>query len=151
MMEQVASIVAAFCRKNHVPTDELPALIKSVQAAFASLNGSQPAETVVPPIPAVPVRHSVFPEYLVCLEDGKKLKMLKRHLMNGYGLTPAAYRERWGLKPDYPMVAPAYSETRSMLAKSVGLGRRGSSSVVQEPSSPAPPTKQRGRPRKIAA
>ncbi|MGI4960053.1 MAG: MucR family transcriptional regulator, partial [Janthinobacterium lividum] len=82
------------------------------------------------PEPAVPVKRSVFADYIVCLEDGKKMKMLKRHLMTSYGLTPQAYRERWGLPPDYPMVAPSYADKRSALAKSIGLGRKPGGAVT---------------------
>jgi predicted transcriptional regulator len=124
MLEQVASVVAAYLRKNRLAAEEIPALIQQVRAAFGALDGSQPTATDTPLVPAVPIRRSVFPDYLICLEDGKKLKMLKRHLRESYGLTPAAYRERWGLKADYPMVAPAYAASRSRLAKLIGLGRR---------------------------
>ena len=92
--------------------------------ASASLATSSTAAPEAPPAPAVPVKRSVFPDHIICLEDGKKLKMLKRHLQTRYSLTPEAYRERWGLPPDYPMVAPTYAAKRSTLAKSIGLGRK---------------------------
>lgn len=127
-------IVAAYVGKNPMPGTELPALIDMV---FHSLAGIATGPAVTPEAsrtPAVPVKRSVFADHIVCLEDGKKLKMLKRHLMTSYDLTPQAYRERWGLPPDYPMVAPSYAEKRSTLAKSIGLGRR--------PASPAADTAQ---------
>ncbi len=125
LLALTAQIVAAYVSKNSTPGADLPALIDRV---FQSLAGVATASaTPAPqarPEPAVPVRKSVFADHIVCLEDGKKLKMLKRHLMTSYNLTPQAYRERWGLPPDYPMVAPAYAEKRSTLAKSIGLGRK---------------------------
>jgi len=119
-----AQIVAAHVSNNPVPLADLSALIESVHRTLAGLG--RPAETapVARPEPAVAVKRSVTPEYLVCLEDGKKLKMLKRHLKTAYNMTPEQYRERWGLPPDYPMVAPAYAEHRSSLAKKIGLGTR---------------------------
>ena len=116
--------MAAHAGGNQVATSDLPALIGSVFAALRTVGtteASKPAETLVP---AVPIKKSVMPEFIVCLEDGKKMKMLKRHLATRYNLTPAAYRQRWGLPKDYPMVAPAYAAQRSALAKSFGLGRK---------------------------
>jgi predicted transcriptional regulator len=119
-----SEIVAAFVAQNNLPADELPALIRSVHGA---LNGLSATETVAPvPArgkPAVPISRSVQPEYLVCLEDGKQLKMLKRYLRSRYGMTPEDYRRRWGLPPEYPMVAPGYAAKRSDFAKQIGLGR----------------------------
>ena len=104
----------------------LAGLIRDVHAALAGLGSGR--DTAVPeikaPVPAVPIRRSVFPDYIVCLEDGKKLKVLKRHLQASFGLTPQQYRERWGLPAEYPMVAPNYAATRSTLAKKTGLGRK---------------------------
>ena len=118
-------IVAAYISKNPMSGTELPALIDRVFQSLAGLvTGSAAATPEARPEPAVLVKKSVFPDHIVCLEDGKKLKMLKRHLMTSYGMTPDAYRERWKLPPDYPMVAPAYAERRSTLAKSIGLGRK---------------------------
>ena len=121
-----AQIVAAHVSHNTVDHAELPALIAAVHRALAELG--QPSAPVAAPVarpePAVPVKKSVFPEYLVCLEDGKKLKMLKRHLKTAYDMTPEQYRERWGLPPDYPMVAPNYAKHRSSLAKKIGLGTK---------------------------
>ena len=119
----------------------LPFLIQQVYAALTTL-GSAPAQAAERPEPAVPLKKSVFADYIVCLEDGKKLKMLKRHLMTSYNLTPDAYRERWGLPSNYPMVAPSYAERRSALAKSIGLGRK--PKVNSEAPVTAPPAR-RGR------
>ncbi len=125
MLALTARIVAAYIGKNSTPGSELPALIDRVFQSLAGLT-IDPADAApeARPDPAVPVRKSVFADHIVCLEDGRKLKMLKRHLMTSYGMTPDAYRERWKLPPDYPMVAPSYAEKRSALAKSIGLGRR---------------------------
>ena len=117
-----AQIVSAHVSNNPVPTDALPALIQQVYRSLSEV-GSVPAEPDRPQ-PAVPIKKSVFAEYIVCLEDGKKLKMLKRHLKTSYNMTPEQYRERWGLPPDYPMVAPKYAQHRSSLAKSIGLGTK---------------------------
>ncbi len=117
-----AQIVSAHVSNNPVPTDALPALIQQVYKSLSEV-GSIPAEPERPQ-PAVPIKKSVFAEYIVCLEDGKKLKMLKRHLKTAYNMTPEQYRERWGLPPDYPMVAPKYAQHRSSLAKSIGLGTK---------------------------
>ena len=125
-----AKIVAAYTGKNAMPGSDLPALIDRVFQSLAGLTAGSAATPEARPDPAVPVKKSVFPEFIVCLEDGKKLKMLKRHLMTSYGLTPQAYRERWGLPSDYPMVAPAYAEKRSTLAKSIGLGRKPAGGVA---------------------
>lgn len=119
-------IVAAFVGHNQVPVDAIPAIIQKV---YTSLQGvgqpTAPAEPPVEPLkPAVSVRKSIQADYLICLEDGKKLKMLKRHLMSNYGMTPADYRAKWGLPNDYPMVAPNYAAARSKMAREIGLGRR---------------------------
>ena len=117
-----AQIVAAHVSNNAVRPDALPALIQDV---YKTLAGVIHAPVVVDrPQPAVPIKNSVMTDQIVCLEDGKKLKMLKRHLMTAYKMTPSQYRERWGLGPDYPMVAPDYARKRSLLAKQVGLGTR---------------------------
>ena len=139
-----AQIVSAHVFNNSVQASDLPTLIQQVYTALTSL-GSEPALAVEKREPAVPVRKSVFPDYIVCLEDGKKLKMLKRHLMTSYGLTPEAYRERWGLPSNYPMVAPSYAERRSALAKSIGLGRKPVAAREEEPAEVAAPAKKRGR------
>ena len=119
-----ADIVSAHVSNNSVATAELPALIKSVFSSLAGL-GEVPTSIEEKPVPAVPVRSSVKPDYIVCLEDGKKLKMLKRHLMTHYNMTPEDYRAKWGLPADYPMVAPNYAEQRRSLAKQIGLGTKG--------------------------
>lgn len=117
-----AGIVSAYVRNNTLETSELPDLIRSVHAALQDL--SRPSEDEPEPLkPAVPVKKSIYRDYLVCLEDGLKFKSLKRHLRSKYGLSPEEYRARWGLPADYPMVAPGYSEKRSKLAKKMGLGR----------------------------
>ncbi len=119
-----AQIVASHVANNTIDADSLPALIHGVYASLAGL-GAAPAQAAPEPRqPAVPVKKSVFPDHIVCLEDGKKLKMLKRHLMTAFGLSPEQYRERWGLPPDYPMVAPNYASHRSSLAKKIGLGTK---------------------------
>ena len=117
-----SDIVAAHVSNNSVAVDELPALIKNVYGALSGLGAA--AQEEARPEPAVSIRASVKPDHLVCLEDGKKMKMLKRHLMTDHGLTPAEYRARWGLPADYPMVAPEYAEKRRTLAKQIGLGRK---------------------------
>jgi predicted transcriptional regulator len=118
-----ADIVAAHVSNNSVAVNDLPQLIQNVHGALASLGGA-PAVPEAKPEPKVPIRSSVKPDYLVCLEDGKKLKMLKRHLMTHYNMTPDQYRQKWGLNADYPMVAPNYAEQRRTLAKSIGLGTK---------------------------
>jgi len=122
LLELTTQIVAAHVGHNSVHPDGLASLISSVYAALGSLGREQ----AVPdrPDPAVPVKKSVFPDYIVCLEDGKKMKMLKRHLKTAYSMTPEQYRERWSLPGDYPMVAPNYAARRSDLAKKIGLGRK---------------------------
>jgi len=118
-----ADIVAAHVSNNSVAVNDLPQLIANVHGALAALGGA-PAAPEAKPEPKVPIRSSVKPDYLVCLEDGKKLKMLKRHLMTHYNMTPDQYRAKWGLNADYPMVAPNYAEQRRTLAKSIGLGTK---------------------------
>ena len=118
-----SDIVAAHVSNNNVAVDEVSGLITNVYGALAAL-GQAVVPEVVMPEPAVSIRASIKPDYIVCLEDGKKLKMLKRHLMTHYNLTPDQYRARWGLAADYPMVAPNYAEKRRELAKKIGLGRK---------------------------
>ncbi len=120
LLELTAKIVAAHLSGNSVPPADLPALIRSVHDALAS-TGTAPAP---PPKPMVPVKKSVTPDYLICLEDGKKVKMLKRHLRTAHNMSPGDYRAKWGLASDYPMVASAYAKQRSELAKAIGLGRQ---------------------------
>ena len=139
-LELAAQIVSAHVSNNTVEAAALPALIQEVYRALNSLKGGI-SEAVTPekPVPAVPIKKSVYPDYIVCLEDGKKLKMLKRHLQSSYNMTPEQYRERWGLPRDYPMVAPSYAERRSDLAKEIGLGRK-AETTSSEP-------RRRGRPK----
>ena len=138
-----AQIVSAHVSNNTVSRDALPDLIHAVYSTLMSAGVEQPEPERLQP--AVPVKKSVFPEFIVCLEDGKKLKMLKRHLQTSYNMTPEQYRERWGLPHDYPMVAPKYAEHRSELAKKIGLGRK---PVVEE--EPAPATTPTRKSRKAA-
>ncbi|MFH6783749.1 MULTISPECIES: MucR family transcriptional regulator [Methylobacterium] len=119
-----ADIVAAFVSNNSVPATDLPALIASVHSALDGLGNSAATAQAEPLVPAVPIKKSIMPDYLVCLEDGKKFKSLKRHLRTRYGLSPEEYRARWNLSPDYPMVAPNYAAARSELAKTMGLGQQ---------------------------
>ncbi len=143
LLELTTQIVAAHVGHNEVASDALPELIRRVHASLAGVRN--PAVVAEKPQPAVPPKKSVFPDFIICLEDGKKLKMLKRHLATSYGLTPAQYREKWGLSADYPMVAPTYAARRSTLAKKIGLGRK--------PQAPEPPQVLRkgpGRPRRAA-
>ena len=118
-----ADIVAAHVSNNSVAVNDLPQLIQNVHGALALISGSGAAAEAKPE-PKVPIRSSVKPDYIVCLEDGKRLKMLKRHLMTHYQMTPDQYRQKWGLAADYPMVAPNYAEQRRTLAKSIGLGTK---------------------------
>ena len=124
MLALTTKIIVAYVSRNSTPAAELPTLIDRVFQGLAGLTTGPAAEPEARPEPAVPVKKSVFADHIICLEDGKKLKMLKRHLMSSYGMTPDAYRERWGLPSNYPMVAPSYAEKRSSLAKSSGLGRK---------------------------
>lgn len=123
LLRMTAEIVSAYVGQNTLPSQQLPEVINSVYLTLTGLNGA-PVETPVEPArPAVPIKKSVTPEYIVCLEDGKKLKMLKRHLRSTYDMTPDEYRAKWGLPADYPMVAPNYAAQRSEFAKKIGLGR----------------------------
>ncbi len=131
-----AEIVSAHVSNNSVAVADLPNLIQDVYRTLAGI-GQPATEAPERPQPAVPVKKSITPEYLICLEDGKKLKMLKRHLKTSFNLTPDQYRERWGLPADYPMVAPNYTKHRSSLAKRIGLGTK--------PRAKAPAARARGR------
>ena len=117
-------IVASFVGNNAVAMSDVPALIASVFQALRATGQAGPEKTAATPTPAVPIRKSVQQNFIVCLEDGKKLKMLKRHLKTAYNMTPEKYRERWGLPSDYPMVAPNYAKQRSQLARELGLGTK---------------------------
>jgi predicted transcriptional regulator len=118
-----SGIVAAFVSRNPVPADAVPEIIRSVHQALAGVSRGAPVAQEERPRPAVPIARSVQQDFIVCLEDGKKLKMLKRYLRSRYDLSPEEYRRRWGLPADYPMVAPAYAARRSDFAKQIGLGR----------------------------
>ena len=132
--EITSEVVAAYVAQNHVQAAELPKLIASVHEAFRSLGQPAPAEAAPEPLkPAVPVKRSVTDDYIISLEDGRKLKSMKRYLA-GLGMTPAEYRTKWGLPADYPMVAPSYAAKRSELAKSLGLGRK----PAEDPGEAAP-------------
>ena len=134
---RTAEIVGAYVRHHSVASADLPGLIATVGKELAGL-GQAPAEPdEEKPRPAVPIKRSVTPDYIVCLEDGKKLKMLKRYLQTQYDMTPDEYRRRWGLKDDYPLVAPSYAARRSALAKKIGLGRK------PEPQKPAKAARKR--------
>lgn len=124
LIDLVAGIVSAFVAHNSVPTSELPALIASTHGALANLDKATAAPVEEKPVPAVSVRKSISPDHLICLEDGKKFKSLKRHLSTQFNMSPEEYRAKWGLPVDYPMVAPSYAEARSKLAKSMGLGQQ---------------------------
>jgi predicted transcriptional regulator len=124
VLGMVASIVSAYVSHNALPAGEIPDLIKTVYRSLSNMQTPGAAAVEEAGKPAVPVRRSVTPDYLVCLEDGKKLKMLKRHLRTNYKMSPEEYRAKWNLPPDYPMVAPNYAKQRSEFAKKIGLGRK---------------------------
>lgn len=151
VLRLTAEIVSAHIGNNTVAAEALPGLIQSVFQTLSTA-GEDPVEPQAQ-APAVPVKKSVSPDYIVCLEDGKRLKMLKRHLMTSYRMTPTQYREKWGLPNSYPMVAPAYASRRSALAKSIGLGRKprameATTPKPAEPAMPVEPTVTVGRARK---
>ncbi|WP_420548360.1 MucR family transcriptional regulator [Curvivirga sp.] len=124
LLELTSEIVAAHVSNNSVNAEELPGLIEQVYSTLANVGSGGDTIDDDQPIPAVPIKKSITPDYIICLEDGKKLKMLKRHLKTAYDMTPEEYKERWGLPADYPMVAPNYAKQRSKLAKKIGLGTR---------------------------
>jgi predicted transcriptional regulator len=123
LLSYTSEIVAAHLANNSLPVSEIPLLIQQIYQSLSSVESGR-ARFGERPQPAVPIKKSVTPEHIICLEDGKKLKMLKRHLKTSFNMTPEEYRERWGLSSDYPMVAPNYANQRSSLAKDIGLGRR---------------------------
>ena len=136
LLDLTAEIVASFAGKNAVAIGDLPTVISSVFQALRTVGETEkPGDT---PVPAVPIRKSIGTDFLVCLEDGKKVKMLKRYLASRYNLTPDTYRQRWGLAKDYPMVAPAYAARRSELAKQIGLGRKLAAAAPLPAPQPAP-------------
>ena len=128
MLRMTTSVVTAYVGNNILPPTQIPDVIKTVYGSLTGLSRTAGSRDV--PKPAVPVRRSVTPDYIVCLEDGRKLKMLKRHLRTTYNMTVDDYRQKWGLPVDYPMVAPNYAKQRSAFAKRIGLGRRASRPVV---------------------
>ena len=123
-IEYTVEVVSAYVSNNSVSTEDFPQLINRVYATLTGLGIAEPAKPETPK-PVVPISKSVTPDYIICLEDGKRLKMLKRHLKTAYNMTPEEYRERWGLPGTYPMVAPNYAKQRSKLAKEIGLGNSG--------------------------
>jgi predicted transcriptional regulator len=125
VIEMTADIVSAFVGANTVSAAELPSLIQSVYSTLANMSGAAEPVEDAPREPAVPLKRSITPEFLICLEDGRKFKSLKRHLRTKYNMSPEDYRAKWGLPKDYPMVAPNYAKARSDLAKQMGLGQGG--------------------------
>ena len=123
VLRMTADVVAAYVRNHSLATQDLPGIINTVHTSLTDISRND-AAAAVPLQPAVPIRRSVTPDYIVCLEDGRKLKMLKRHLRTSYNLTPDEYRTKWQLGPDYPMVAPNYAKRRSEFAKQIGLGQK---------------------------
>jgi len=123
LLRMTAEVVAAYARNHPLPSSELTNVIRTVHGSLSGINGGEPAPSDAPS-PAIPIRKSVTPDYIVCLEDGKKLKMLKRHLRTSYNMTPEDYRAKWNLPADYPMVAPNYAKRRSDFAKRIGLGQK---------------------------
>lgn len=124
LLRMTADVVAAYVGNNTLPVSQVSDVIKSVYGSLSALTGEGGSAHGEGLKPAVPIRKSIAPDYVVCLEDGKRLKMLKRHLRTAYNLTPDEYRAKWGLPPDYPMVAPNYAAQRSAFAKKIGLGRK---------------------------
>jgi|SRR4051794_24421879 len=152
-IELAADIVSAYVSNNSLPTSELPALLSSIHTALTSATKAQVEEIKPALAPAVSVKKSVTPDYLICLDDGKKFKSLKRHLRTTYGMTPEQYRAKWDLPRDYPMVAPNYAKARSELAKTMGLGQQRKSAAKAGPAASrttASAPKKRGR-KKAAA
>lgn len=151
LAELTSEIVSAYVTNNKLPAGELPEIIASVHAALRNLDEKKSAEPAKL-VPLMPIKKTITPDHLISLEDGRRYKSLKRHL-SGRGLTPAEYREKWGLARDYPMVAPNYAKQRSELAKALGLGqqRRKNAEPEAEPAAPDAPPKRRGRPKSVPA
>ncbi len=124
LIELTTKIVSSHVANNNVTAESLPAFIKNVHASLSAASAEHNNHSDAPPTPAVPIKRSISDDYLICLEDGKKLKMLRRHLKRTYDMTPEQYSARWGLPSDYPMVAPSYAAKRSELAKKMGLGTK---------------------------
>jgi predicted transcriptional regulator len=150
LLSLTADIVSAHVANNRIGTGDLPNLIRDIHGALAQLGESASVKEAEPQRPAVPVRSSIKPDHLVCLEDGKQLTMLKRYLMRTYGMTPADYRAKWKLPADYPMVAPNYAEKRRVLANSIGLGRKRPPAPPEPAAEAAPPAPRRTRKPKTA-
>jgi predicted transcriptional regulator len=152
LSDLTAEIVSAYVSNNNVRAEDLASLISDVHSALQQAPNGKTEPAPEPQEPAVPIKKSVTPDYIISLENGQKFKSLKRHLMNSYGMTPAEYRAKWGLPSDYPMVAPNYAKSRSELAKTMGLGRKAAAaepvSVAENVADQAP--KRRGR-AKLAA
>ena len=136
VLRMAVDIVAAYVSRNQLPTHQISEVINTVFGSLSSLDGAAVDGKAEQQKPAVPVRRSVTPDFIICLEDGKKLKMLKRHLRTTYNLTPEEYRTKWKLGPDYPMVAPNYAKQRSEFAKRIGLGRKPGETVKTAPRRP---------------
>ena len=139
LLALTAEIVASFVGYNTAAVGDLPALIASVHESLSLVGRPEAAKAAEPLVPAVPIKKSITADYLVCLEDGRKFKTLKRHLRTRFNMTPEEYRRRWELPGDYPMVAPGYAERRSALAKSYGLGRKAKAPSAPEPAAAAEP------------
>ena len=149
LLNLTTEIVAAYVAKNAVPPADLPTLIHSVHSALTTTTaGPAPEAEPERKAPAVPVKKSIHDDFLICLDDGKRFKSLKRHIMTSYGMTPQNYREKWGLPKDYPMVAPGYAASRSALAKSLGLGRK--AMVTPAPQGAGAPKMSEPKPAKAA-
>ncbi len=150
LLECTTSIIAAYVSNNTIQKENLPGLIADTFNSLAQVNttGAAPAEELKP---AVPIKRSVQPDHIVCLEDGKKFKSLKRHLMSQYNMTPQEYREKWGLPGDYPMVAPSYAQARSELAKKMGLGQRSASAAEPAKGSAKTPAEKKRAGKKASA
>lgn len=123
LLEMTARIAAVYVQNNPTPIHQVPEIVRTIHQSLQGLRGGDFLPVPTTPEPAVPIKRSIRPDHLVCLEDGKQLKMLRRYLKSRYNLTPEAYRTKWGLPPDYPMVAPNYARQRSEFAKKIGLGR----------------------------
>ena len=143
VIEMTADIVSAYVGNNSVAAADLPALIQSIHRTLSGISAGGETVEVTPKEPAVPIRRSITPDFLVCLEDGRKFKSLKRHLRTKYNMSPEDYRAKWGLPKTYPMVAPAYAAARSQLAKQMGLGQGG-----RPPAKPVAKPAARGRAKK---
>jgi predicted transcriptional regulator len=151
VLELTTDVVSAFISKNKIAVTDLPALISQVHATLTATAAGKGEPEPQKLEPAVPIKNSVKPDYIICLDDGKKFKSLKRHLRSAYNLTPEEYRKKWGLKHDYPMVAPAYAAKRSALAKSMGLGNLRTKESATKPKLAAAQSKRAAGKRRKAA